>query len=294
MLREFLRHLSLELNRSSLTVKAYDTDLRGFNDFLVKSGVPTDDAGFFVPSAVSRADVREWEMALADAGQSAASIRRKVQSLRAFFKFAVKCGAVSSNPAAAVTLPKTRRSLPRIATHSDIRRSIEAQPSLLPVLVIELLYGCGLRRAELLAINDADINLHSRELKVLGKGGKHRILPLPPLLVEHIVNWQRERDALYPDLPEPRPLIATRHGRMSPSSLYLMVKRALASTSAEKKSPHTLRHSFATGLLDAGVDINSVKDLLGHASLDATQIYTHVAFGTLSRDWRKAHPRSKK
>lgn len=294
MLREFLRHLSLELYRSRLTVEAYEADLRGFNDFLVNSGVPTDDAGFFVISAVSQADIREWMASLSEAGLSPASIRRKVQSLRAFFKFAVKRGALSSNPASTVFLPRLKRSLPKIATHQDVESSISEASSLEEALIIAMLYGCGMRQAELLSVNDEDINTFTRELKILGKGNKHRIVPLPPRLMELIADWQRERDLRFPDLESPRPLLATRRGRMSKSTLYITVKRALRHSSAEKKSPHTLRHSFATQLLNAGADINSVRELLGHSSLGATQIYTHVAFSQLSRDWQNAHPRAKK
>lgn len=293
MLREFLGYLTLELYRSRLTVEAYETDLRGFNEYLIESGVPTDDAGFFIVEAVTTADIREWVARLTEEGLGTASIRRKIQSLRAFFKFAVKRGFISANPASSVFLPRLHRSLPKIAGHSDIEGCIWNASTLLEALIIELLYGCGLRRAELLAINDVDINIYSRELKILGKGNKHRLIPLPEKLVEDITLWQKERDALYPDLPEPKPLMATSRGRMSKSTLYNIVRNALSATNAEKRSPHTLRHSFATQLLNSGAEINSVRDLLGHSSLAATQIYTHVAFSELTRDWKKAHPRAK-
>lgn len=294
MLREFLRHLSLELNRSSLTLKAYETDLLGFNDFMIKSGVPQGDAGFFVPSAVTSADVREWMMTLSEEGLSPTSIRRKIQSLRAFFKFLMKKGEIASNPAALVPLPKTSRRLPEIATHSDIKKSLASTDSLRDSLIIELLYGCGLRRSELAGISDSDINPYTSELKILGKGNKHRIIPLPAALLSSISDWQKKRDALYPELEEnPRPLLATSRGRMSVPTIYSIVRRALQSSGASRKSPHTLRHSFATQLLNSGADINSVKNLLGHSSLGATQIYTHVALSELKEQWGKAHPRAK-
>ena len=292
MIREFLRYLSLELNRSRLTVEAYEADLRGFNDFMMKSGVPVSDAGFFVPSAIGSSDIREWMASLSESGHSPVTIRRKVQSLRAYFKFLVRRGEIHSNPAAGVALPKVSRRLPSIAGHDDIVRTL-GEGDMQESLIMKILYGCGLRRSELIAVSDPDINPYSRELKILGKGGKHRVIPLPAPLLEDIGEWQRERDRLYPDLPEPRPLLATSRGRMSASTLYSIVRRALAGCPAEKKSPHTLRHSFATQLLNSGADINSVKSLLGHASLGATQIYTHLAFSELSREWAKAHPRSK-
>lgn len=294
MIREFLSHLSLELYRSRLTVEAYETDLRGFNEFLIKSGVPCGDAGFFVPSAVRPVHIRQWMAALSEEEYSPVSIRRKLQSLRAYFRFLVKRGVLDSSPASPVPLPKCGRKLPRIATHEDVTRSIESASDLQKALILELLYGCGLRRSELLGINDSDINPHSRELRILGKGNKHRVIPLPHPLLQKIQQWQAARDAEYPSLPCPRPLIVTRKGRMSVSTLYHTVKEALQATGAEKKSPHTLRHSFATQLLNSGADINSVKELLGHSSLGATQIYTHLALSELKKEWAKAHPRAKK
>ena len=294
MLREFLKYLRLELNRSRLTVRAYEADLRGFNDFLCRSGIPTDDTGFFIVTAVSTADIREWMAHLSEQEATGASIRRKIQSLRAFFKFLQKRNIITSNPASTVALPRKHRKLPSIASHSDIEQSIEHTTTLQETLILEMLYGCGLRRSELLNINDNDINPYTRELKILGKGNKHRIIPLPEALLERIQKWQKERDETHPDLQEPRPLIVTNRGRMSESTLYLIVKRALQQSSAEKKSPHTLRHSFATQLLNSGAELNNVKGLLGHATLGATQIYTHLAFSELNREWSKAHPRAKK
>ncbi|MCH5218291.1 MAG: tyrosine-type recombinase/integrase [Muribaculaceae bacterium] len=295
MLREFLRHLSLELNRSPQTVKAYEADLRGFNDYMANSGVPKGNSGFFIPSAVSSGDLREWLATLTEQGLSTASIRRKVQSLRAYFRYLVRQGELATNPAASLPLPKAGRRLPTIATHADIETSLTETDRRLVRLIIELLYGCGLRRAELTGISDTDINPYSLELKILGKGNKHRIIPLPRPLLDEIRAWQEERDSLYPDLPAPRPLIVSRQGRrMSDSNIYRLVRRALEGSAAEKKSPHTLRHSFATQLLNGGADLNSVKNLLGHSSLGATQIYTHLAFSEVSREWKKAHPRGSK
>ena len=294
MIREFLRHLSLELNRSRLTVSAYAADLCGFNEFLIKSGVPSNDTGFFIPDTVTPADVREWMASLSEQGMSVASIRRKAQSLRAFFKYLMKKGIVGSNPASSVPLPKQGRKLPTIASHADITDSFENASSSGERLILEMLYGCGLRRSELLAINDNDINPYSKELKVLGKGNKHRIIPIPDGLLDRIKRWQEERNKLYPLLSEPRPLFVTKRGRMSATTLYNLVHRALQNSSVHQKSPHTLRHSFATQLLNSGADINSVKNLLGHSNLGATQIYTHLAFSEISKEWVKAHPRAKK
>lgn len=294
MIREFLRHLSLELYRSPQTVEAYASDLRGFNDFMHKAGVKTDNAGFFIPSLVGTADIREWVAQMSEEGIAATSLRRKIQSLRAYYKFLVQKKIVADNPALAVPLPKKSRKLPEITSASEVEDIISETEKIRNSLIIEMLFGLGLRRAELLDVTDSDINFYSGELRVRGKGAKIRIVPLPQELKDKISTWQRERDALYPNLPAPRPLISTAHGAMSPSNLYKIVRGALGGTSAAKKSPHTLRHTFATSMLNAGADINSVKDLMGHASLAATQIYTHLAFGDLKNNWQKAHPRAKK
>lgn len=294
MLREFLRYLSLELYRSEHTVEAYSTDLRGFNEFLHNSGVPQDDAGFFVPSAVTASDIREWVASMAEAGIGNTSLRRKIQSLRAYFKFLVKRGVISSSPAASIPLPKKSRRLPQVASRKEVEEVISSEESALKALALELLFGCGLRRSELLGLNDDSINPYSKELRIIGKGNKVRIIPLTDGILSHIQSWQRMRDEAYPDLPSPRPLMVTRSGGMSASTLYRIVRQALADTTASKKSPHTLRHSFATTLLNSGADINSVKELLGHSSLAATEIYTHVAFADLKKDYGKAHPRAKK
>lgn len=293
-LREFLRYLRLELYRSDHTVEAYSSDLRGFNDFLHNSGVPQDDAGFFVPDAVTTADIREWVAALSESGIGNTSLRRKIQSLRAFFKFLVKRGILSSSPAAAIPLPKKSRHLPEVASSSEVEKVISGEQSALKSLALELLFGCGLRRSELLSITDESVNPYSRELRILGKGNKERVIPLTDGILGRIQEWQRLRDEEYPDLPSPRKLMVTRSGGMSASTLYRIVHEAMEPTTASRKSPHTLRHSFATTLLNSGADINSVKELLGHSSLAATEIYTHVAFADLKKDYGKAHPRAKK
>lgn len=294
MLREFLRYLSLELYRSKHTVEAYSTDLRGFNEFIHDSGVPLDDAGFFIPTEISTADIREWIATLSEQGMNSASIRRKLQSLRAYFRFLVKRGVVKTSPAAGVPLPKRAKKLPEIASRAEIEEAIESEQSALGALALRLLSDCGMRRAELLGLTDADINPYSKEIRILGKGDKERVIPISEELLAAITAWQKERDSRYPHLEEPRRLMATRSGGMSTTTLYRLVNNALAGTNASRKSPHTLRHSFATTLLNSGADINSVKELLGHSSLSATEIYTHIAFADMMKDYGKAHPRAKK
>lgn len=293
MYREFLRYLDIELGRGKLTIEAYSADLLEFNEFLKNTGIDFGDAGFFDARQVSPDDIRAWISELSEKKMAKTSIRRKIQSLRSYFKFLLKRGIVKANPALAVPLPKKSKKLPEIATQEEVEEAIDSQLLNVEALALEMLFYCGLRRSELLSITDSDINIFSKELKVLGKGNKERIIPLTDSLMARIRDWQQERDELYPELPAPRHLMATKSGKMSASTLYKIVNRALSKTTASKKSPHTLRHSFATSLLNKGADINSVKELLGHSSLAATEIYTHVAFADLAREWKKAHPRSK-
>ena len=294
MFREFLNYLRLELYRSRHTVEAYSADLHGFKRYMSQTGVITDDAGCFMPGDVRPSHIRGWIAALSEEGMSARSIRRKVQSVRSYFRYLSKRNPELENPATELSLPKAGKKLPEFARHDELNELIAATEKSRDRLILMLLYGCGLRRSELLAINDSDISRSRKELRVTGKGNKTRVIPLPEPLLEEIEAYQRERDSEFEARETPRPLFMTSRGRLSQSGLYKIVRNLLGPTTASKKSPHTLRHTFATTLLNSGADINSVKELLGHSSLGATQIYTHVAFSEMKRDWAKAHPRGRK
>lgn len=291
MFREFLRYLSLELYRSRHTVEAYSADLREFNQYMSQTGVIMDDAGCFIPSSVLPRHARGWIVSMSEVGLSARTIRRKVQSLRSYFKFECKRNEGLKNPFLDIKMPKQSRRLPEFARDTELTELFPHIENNRDRLIVRLLFGCGLRRSELLSLTDDDISTARNILRIRGKGNKTREIPIPESLKLEIIEYQLERDNEFPGLPSPRPLIATRHGAMSVSTLYKIVRNLLEETTASKKSPHTLRHTFATTLLNAGADINSVKELLGHASLGATQIYTHVAFKDMQKDWRKAHPR---
>ena len=291
MFREFLRYLSLELYRSRHTVEAYSADLREFNQYMSQTGVILDDAGCFIPSSVLPIHARGWIASMSEAGLSSRSIKRKVQSLRSYFKFECKRNRDLKNPFQEIKMPKQSRRLPEFARDTELAELFCHIEKNRDRLIVRLLFGCGLRRSELLSLTDSDVFTSRNIIRVTGKGNKTREIPIPESLKKEIVEYQMERDSQFPELPSPRPLIATRHGAMSESALYKIVRNILEETTASKKSPHTLRHTFATSLLNAGADINSVKELLGHASLGATQIYTHVAFKDMQKDWRKAHPR---
>ncbi len=298
MIESFLSYLRLELNRSELTCTAYGHDLKEFAEWLSSSRV-------FDPASVTTSDIRSWLSELSRKKESASTIRRKTQSLRAFFRFLQRRGVVPSNPAAAVTLAKTRRSLPNFVPANEMEKVIDtldmtasapgaSEEDLLETLAVTLLYTTGMRRAELLALRDEDIDFSRLELRVTGKRSKQRVIPIAQETAAQLQEWIRRRDTDYPDSPAPHRLLTYRGHPLSEKRLAAMVANALVGTSARRKSPHALRHTFATAMLNEGADLNSVKEMLGHASLSTTQIYTHVSFAEMREAYRNAHPRGKK
>ena len=294
MINDFLNYLRYELYRSDHTVEAYRRDLEQFARFFAPSPAP------FNPPEVTTADIRRWLAGLADGGDAPATLRRKTQSLRAFFKFLCRRGHISSNPADAVILAKLPKPLPDFVRESDMERllpPIDEKAGFIASrdhLILHLLYATGLRRSEILQLTDNSINLPGRQIRVLGKGRKERIVPIADELAEEISRWQTLRDNEIPDLPLPHPQIATRHGAMSVTNFEVTVKRLLKNENAGRRSPHTLRHTFATAMLNGGADLNSVRAILGHASIATTQIYTHLQTSDLQRAYSSAHPRAKK
>ena len=294
MISEFLTYMGLELNRSKLTVEAYGRDLRELSAFLGK-GEEMEDA-----STISTTDVRAWLADMARNGISPRSLRRKTQAARAFFRWMQKQRGMATNPAAEVQLAKIGRKLPEFVREQEMEELLESpilggDPALniRNKLIINILYSCGIRRDELAKITDADIDFHQKEIRVHGKRDKTRIIPVADELLDEIKEWQTVRDSLY-SFPAPAPLICSKHGKLSGQAIYGIVHKLLMPTGATHKSPHSLRHTFATSLLNNGAEINSVKELLGHSSLQSTQIYTHLTFSDMKKAYDAAHPRSKK
>ena len=235
----------------------------------------------FSAETVTTSDIRAWLSCLSRAGDAPVTIRRKTQSLRAFFRYLLRRRVIDANPAADIVLAKTRRSLPNFVPAAEMERVVDSldtssraadatEEERLEEIAVTLLYTTGMRRAELLSLRDADIDFSRLELK----------------------EWIAWRDAQYPSSPSTL-LLTFKGAPLSKTKLAAMVGRALASTSARRKSPHALRHTFATAMLNEGADLNSVKEMLGHASLSTTQIYTHVSFAEMREAYRHAHPRAK-
>lgn len=286
--------MELELNRSKLTVEAYGRDLRELSAFLGKDEEMEDAA------SITTTDVRAWLADMARNGLSPRSLRRKTQAARAFFRWIQKQGEISNNPAAEVQLAKIGRKLPEFVREQEMEELLDGpilggDPALniRNKLIINILYSCGIRRDELAKITDADIDFHQKEIRVHGKRDKTRIIPVADELLAEIKEWQTVRDGFY-SFPSPAPLICSKRGKLSGQAIYEIVHKLLMSTGATHKSPHSLRHTFATSLLNGGAEINSVKELLGHSSLQSTQIYTHLTFSDMKKAYDAAHPRSKR
>ena len=302
-LAKFLDYLRFELNRASLTIEAYELDLRQFIDWAkrnINENTRQEEAGHleFNFIDVKANDVRGWLVFLSKQGESPRTLRRKIISLRSLFKWMMKNGLIKNSPVENIPLPKIPKPLPDIVKGSEIEealqnlKSSEEEQSPLEALVIDMLYSLGIRRAELVGLDDSDISFSKGEVKVTGKRSKQRVIPVPQKLLDYIKEWQEYRNRTE-TMPEGEtPLFVVKGKRISPNQVYRIVNKALAGSNARKKSPHALRHSFASGMLNGGAEIDSVREFLGHASLSTTQIYTHISLSEIKKAYTSAHPRS--
>ncbi len=292
ILSPFLHYLRYERRYSEHTLLAYEKDLQQFFSFIAEQ-FDTEDA-----LSVNRAMIRSWLAQLLGGGYAPAAIRRKLASLKAFFQYRQERGYQTENPTRRIPTPKLPKRLPATVAAKDMDRltknfeSTEVDfPALRDQLVIALLYQCGIRRSELLGLKDGDVAINQRQLRVIGKGNKERIIPFGADLAALISRYQLARDSFF-SLRTSTSLLLTDAGKPPyPKWVYNKVKYYLAGVSKEeKKSPHVLRHSFATHLIDNGADLNAIKSLLGHSSLAATQIYTHSSIERLRAVYEQAHP----
>ena len=293
-LTRYLRFLVAERGGATHTVKSYREDLLQLIDYL-------QDAGCTRPADVTTIILRRYAAALHSTGYAPTTIARKLASIRSFYRFGYREGWVSSNPAQPLRSPKRGRSLPKFLTGDEIAGLLIAPPAttdagLRDRAILELLYSSGVRVAELAAINDTDLDLESGTVKVLGKGRRERLGIVGSHAKTAIQRWQgvRKRFGKLQSVLHVHPLFINKFGgRLSVRSVGRLLENHLATVGLNKRaSPHTLRHSFATHLLDAGADIRSVQELLGHKSLVTTQIYTHVTTSRLLEAFESAHPRA--
>lgn len=292
MRQKFLDYLRFELNRAPLTIEAYGLDILQFQEWLSPSQPSSVDF-----SSVTANDVRAWLAFLAKNGDSPRTLRRKMISLRALFRWMMKMNFIKSSPIRDVPLPKISKPLPDLVKPDEIERAIESlenpdDDKSMEALIVDMLYSLGIRRAELIGLNDSDIDFEKSEIKVTGKRSKQRVIPVPQKLMVKIRNFLSKRDDLKISDTHVVPLFIENGKRISPRKVYSIVHEALAESSARKKSPHALRHSFASGMLNGGAEIDSVREFLGHASLATTQIYTHISLNEIKKAYTSAHPRS--
>ncbi|MDB5251373.1 MAG: integrase [Flaviaesturariibacter sp.] len=292
VIQPFLDYLKYEKRYSPHTLASYQTDLVAFFDYLVT------DFGEVRLGEITHSFVRSWLASLKDAGLAAKSINRKISTLRSFFKHCLKTGLVEQTPMTRVIAPKNEKRLPQFVADKDIHTLFnhveftDDWKGRTDRLLLALLYNTGMRLAELIGLDESGINESNQSIKVLGKGSKERIIPLSDALLRDIGAYRIEKTRL--GLPTSGPLLVTEKGKaLAPRSVYTTVRSYLSLvTTIEKRSPHVLRHSFATHLTNNGAELNAVKELLGHSSLAATQVYTHNTIEKLKNVHRNFHPKA--
>ena len=294
-LEQFISYIKYEKRYSPHTVTAYESDLTQFYTFLNDPEVTVSH-----PAEVTHQHIRSWMVSLMDQQLTARSVNRKVATLRKYFKFLLQGQHITSVPTARIQAPKTAKQLPVVVEDEKLSRLLDNDQVFTAdfvgqrdKLVIELLFGTGMRLSELLGITEADIDLYQSTVKVLGKRNKQRIIPINKELsnlLQHYLTLRKSEIFGNNSLK----LIVTNKGADAYSKMiYLIVQKYLTHISTQqKRSPHVLRHTFATSLLNKGADLNAIKDLLGHASLNATQVYTHNSVERLKSIYKQAHPKA--
>lgn len=289
----FLEYLQIEKRYSLHTVRSYLNDLDQFYSFLSSLGLPED------PVAVTSYDIRAWIVSMLDNNYSPISVHRKISCLRVFFRYLRKEGIIKNDPLEKVVLPKRKKSLPVFIEEEALTELLDnfsfgdGFAGIRNRTIIEFLYLTGMRRSELIGLKDNDVDLSEGSVKVTGKRNKQRIIPLVKPFIKRLEEYIKVRNENIQTEKNGWFFIANSGNKLYDKYVYNTVNSYLAMvTTIEKKSPHVLRHTFATHMLNRGADLNSIKELLGHANLSATQIYTHNTFEKLKKVYKQAHPRA--
>lgn len=285
----FLRRLEVERNLSAHTVRAYATDLADFARWLERHGLK--------PTEVDHRRLRGYLGELDRAGYARTTINRRLSAVRTLFGWMVEEGVLGSDPTSVVSSPKRPRALPRLIPADDLTQLLAAPDTSTPegirdAAVFELLYATGMRVGELSALDLGSLDLARAQVRVMGKGSKERIVPLHPFSVKVLLAYL---STARPELARAREqalFVSVRGARLSPDAVRTVMKRTLRAAGLDGSySPHDIRHTFATHLLEGGADLRSVQELLGHATLSTTQVYTHLSIGRLKDIHRDTHPR---
>ena len=301
LIEKYLRYLSVEKNSSKHTIVSYQNDLTSFLEFCAsQESVELEKVNV---QTISRLMIRLWLGELAESGLAKSTIARKVAALRSFFKYCFKRGHIQKNPAHLLVVPKKDKILPKTVHTTDIERMMEMVDTDTPAgrqerAILELFYSTGIRLSELVELNSSQIDLKQKQVNVTGKGNKQRIIPLGDKAVSALKAHLKTQTELYDSRTDADArkavFIAAGGQRLYQRAVQRMVEKYLRKTSeVTQKSPHVLRHSFATHMLNNGADIRIIKEFLGHANLAATQIYTHTSVERLKNVYEQAHPRAK-
>jgi integrase/recombinase XerC len=290
---QFVDYLKFEKRYSQHTIVAYQDDLAAFFTFL-KFQFETSDC-----AAVTSGFVRSWLAQMKEEGMSSKSLNRKISALKSFFKYCLRQQIIQQSPMTVIVSPKVSKRLPEFVQQDDMLALLNGEAfdegfkGSTDQLLIRLLYATGMRRSEIANLKESQLNTHRKELRVLGKGNKERLIPMSADLLQAIAAYIAEKRKLFGRSLVEQLLVTEKGQALYPEYIYKTVKRYLSvATTLNKKSPHILRHSFATHLTNNGAELNAVKELLGHSSLAATQVYTHNTIEKLKQAFAKAHPKA--
>lgn len=294
-IQPFIEYLKFEKRYSPHTLLAYKDDLVEFTAFLATQFGMKNPA----LQEISASMVRSWLAQLKEEKKSAKTINRKISSLKSFFKYHLRRGNLEKTPMSSVTAPKVSKRLPQYVEQQDMNTLFskvefpDTWKGHTDKLLLAIFYNTGMRLSELVNLKESQVNTAGNTLKILGKGNKERVVPVSPELVAAIQHYMSQKRTTLEAADTVYLLVNDKGKKLYPKSVYLSVKEWLNTvTTIDKKSPHILRHTFATHLMNNGADLNAVKELLGHASLAATQIYTHNTIDKLKEIYKNAHPKA--
>ncbi len=292
LIQSFINYIQFEKRYSQHTVRAYKDDLEQFFLFL------NEDYGETALGDIKTIYIRTWLAALKEGGMTAKSLNRKISTLKSFFKFHLRQGSITTDPTTTLITPKIHKRLPAFITEKDIDRLFneitfpDDWTGRTERLILMLLYQTGMRLSELIQLKPGHTDVFNGKLKILGKGNKERILPISKDLAAAIKSYLDLKKTELPEAAKDVILVDASGKVLQPRWVYGVVTKYLAQvTTIEKKSPHVLRHTFATHLMNNGAEMNAVKELLGHSSLASTQVYTHNTIERLKEVYKKAHPK---